>query len=85
MLAAKVGQTSETQLWKRFSHLSAVALLCALASLLWHLITHTPVSGMRSMEQLSWLSVSQLGVWMAILVQLLGTVIGAFSSRYLQG
>ncbi|WP_297908138.1 NADH-quinone oxidoreductase subunit L [Thiomonas sp.] len=31
------------------------------------------------------LALSRLGPWMALLVQFLGTVIGAFSSRYLQG
>jgi NAD(P)H-quinone oxidoreductase subunit 5 len=31
------------------------------------------------------LALSRLGAWMALLVQFLGTVIGAFSSRYLQG
>lgn len=74
VLAAKVEQTREPQLWKRFGWLSAAALLCALASLLWQLASNTSAP-----------DASLLGTWLAVLVQLLGTTIGAFSSRYLQG
>jgi len=85
MLVAKGEKTREPQLWKRFSYLSAAALLCALASLLWKLALQPPTSGASPIENLSWLSVSQMGAWLAVLVQFLGTIIGAFSSRYLQG
>ena len=34
---------------------------------------------------LPWLGATLTGTWVAVLVQLLGTVIGVFSSRYLQG
>jgi NAD(P)H-quinone oxidoreductase subunit 5 len=84
MLVAKFGQTREPQLWRRFGWLSAAALLCALASLLWHLVFHTPIPGAGWMEK-PWLAVGPLGAWLAVLVQFLGSIIGTFSSRYLQG
>ena len=87
MLLAKGDPTQELRLWKRFSFLSAAALVCALASLLWMFLQQprTTTTGLGLFEKLSWLSVSQLGAWLALLVQFLGTIIGAFSSRYLQG
>lgn len=85
MLGPKVEPTREPQLWKRFAWLSATALLCALAALVWGLAILKPISGVSSMEIGSWLSPNLLGIWLAVLVQFLGTIIGAFSSRYLQG
>lgn len=85
MLAAKVQPAREAMLWKRFGWMSAASLTFALASLLWPMVTRTPKSAVSSMAELSWLAASQLGTWMAILVQFLGTIIGSFSSRYLQG
>ena len=85
MLVSKVVSTREPQLWKRFSYLSAAALSCALVLLLWKSALQPPISGLSPDAKLSWLSVSQLGAWLAVLVQFLGILIGAFSSRYLQG
>lgn len=68
-------------LWKRFGLLSWAALLCTLATLAWP--AFVPATG--SSPHSAWLAVTTLGAWMAALVQLLGTVIAAFSSRYLQG
>lgn len=65
--------------WKGFGLASSIALLCALAVLMqtsWG-EPPRPVSG--------WLAVGALGAWLAVLVQMLGTVIGVFSSRYLEG
>jgi NAD(P)H-quinone oxidoreductase subunit 5 len=79
LLAGCVRQ--EGTAWNAFRALSAAALLAALGSLavaLWgaSAATAATVPGLAS---------SLPGAWMAALVQLLGTVIGAFSSRYLQG
>ena len=85
MLLAKIQPTREPRLWKRFAWLSAAALMCTLGSLFWYLLTPMPLSGVSLMAKLPCLSVSQLGIWLALLVQFLGTIIAAFSSRYLQG
>ena len=71
--------------WKVFRYLSALALLFALLNLvlLWAMPAQDP--GAASAAAPKWLAVSLLGAWVAALVQLLGTVIGTFSSRYLQG
>lgn len=67
--------------WRAFGVLSTLALMAALATLAmaW--------SGRSAGAQLPvpGLAVSTPGAWMAVLVQLLGTVIGVFSARYLQG
>ena len=63
--------------WRRFGALSATALIAAAANLAaWVLAPHLAHG---------WLGASALGVWVAVLVQGLGSVIGAFSARYLQG
>lgn len=71
--------------WKPFRFLAALALLFALArpALLWAF--HAQSAGAASAGWSSWLAADQLSAWMAALVQLLGTVIGVFSARYLQG
>lgn len=62
--------------WGIFTTLSAAALICtALAAFL--------TAPLHLFEP--WLHPTPLGGVMALLVQLLGTVIGAFSSRYLDG
>lgn len=65
-----------TRLWRGFLLLSALALGAALVMLIL-----APGEGQLS----SWLRVTVLGQSLAVLVQLLGTVIGAFSARYLAG
>jgi len=70
-------------LWRGFIALSAIALCAAIFSLV--------CATWRSGEPLGssvfspWLRLSLIGGWMSVLVQLLGTCIGAFSARYLQG
>ena len=68
--------------WKVFYIMTSIALVSALLMLL-----------MQALHQTSSISVplgwglisSNIQIWMAFLVQLLGTVIGVFSSRYLEG
>ncbi len=84
------GQTSAT--WRRFSMLSAVALASALAALLAWLISSVLLDSATSTAygtipapREGWLGASPLGLWMAVIVQGLGSVIGGFSARYLEG
>jgi len=63
-------------LWRAFMGLSGLALACAAVA---GLICLEP-TGLRH-----WISVNPFGMAMAVLVQLLGTVIAAFSARYLEG
>lgn len=68
-------------LWQRFKLLSGGALassMLASALLVW-------LSSSEATAAAPWLSFSGLSVVLAVLVQSLGTVIGVFSSRYLQG
>lgn len=67
--------------WGRFRGLSVAALSSTVASLGLQLAAEPGGPG----TALSGLSATLTGAWVAVLVQLLGTVIGAFSSRYLQG
>lgn len=75
----------DRRLWKRFTVLSAVALLAALTTVVLQWALPAAASDSGSMQPLDWLAASQLSAWVAVLVQLLGTIIGVFSSRYLQG
>ena len=61
-------------LWKGVLLLSGVALVMAVVS-----------AGMGAVPLLPGLKATSLGLVLAVLVQLLGTVIAAFSARYLQG
>lgn len=67
--------------WRSFHTLAGAALLATLAGLA-ALLWQGPTTGALS---LAGLAQSQPGAWLAVLVQLLGTVIGAFSARYLEG
>ena len=67
--------------WGRFRWLSMAALTSAVASLGLQLAAEPGAPG----TLLPGLSPTLTAAWVAVLVQLLGTVIGAFSSRYLQG
>ncbi|NEX62112.1 NADH-quinone oxidoreductase subunit L [Noviherbaspirillum galbum] len=71
----------EDILWKRFKGLAAAAALAAFASLL--LACLQPQAAAAGGP--GWLAVSLPGAWAALLVQMLGTTIAVFSSRYLQG
>ncbi|MDE2121419.1 MAG: NADH-quinone oxidoreductase subunit L, partial [Betaproteobacteria bacterium] len=66
--------------WGRFSVLSGVALLGTVAVLAWRLAGDAPQP-----RPLPGLLLTPFGAWMALLVQFLGTVIGGFASRYLEG
>lgn len=67
--------------WGRFRWLSMAALASTVASLGLQLAAEPGAPG----TVLPGLSATLTAAWVAVLVQLLGTVIGAFSSRYLQG
>jgi NAD(P)H-quinone oxidoreductase subunit 5 len=67
--------------WGRFRVLTTVASACTATSLGLHLAGEPGEPAMA----LPGLAVTLAGAWMAVLVQFLGTVIGVFSSRYLQG
>ncbi len=63
-------------LWRSFTRLSVAALVFTV-------ITAFMQADVQSLQP--WLHPTPLGGSLAVLVQLLGTVIGAFSSRYLEG
>jgi NAD(P)H-quinone oxidoreductase subunit 5 len=67
--------------WGRFRVLAIVGIASTVASLGLQLAAEPGAPAMP----LPGLAVTLTGAWMAVLVQLLGTVIGVFSSRYLQG
>ncbi|MDE1942875.1 MAG: NADH-quinone oxidoreductase subunit L [Betaproteobacteria bacterium] len=71
-------------LWKRFAILSGLALAFAVTSLAFFLLASAIGTG-TGQAPLPGLLINTPGLWFAALVQLLGTVIGSFSSRYLQG
>ncbi len=68
--------------WNAFSLFSGLALLSTALALFLQ-ITLPSLTEHNLLPP--GLAASKLQAWMAVLVQLLGTVIGAFSSRYLQG
>lgn len=67
--------------WGAFQRLSVLALLASLIGLVTLLLARpdTAVAHLPGVAQ------TLPGAWLALLVQLLGTVIGAFSARYLNG
>ena len=71
----------EAQVWRYFYWLSGAGLLATMAGLFSQLLK-TNASGA---VPYAWLVQTQPGAWVALLVQLLGMVIGVFSARYLQG
>lgn len=73
---ARLGQVSTSRLWAMFQMLSATTLVLAGISAL---------AGAGSLHLPAGLHASPLGLVLTLLVQLLGTVIGGFSARYLQG
>ncbi|MFM9927731.1 NADH-quinone oxidoreductase subunit L [Variovorax sp. H27-G14] len=83
MLAATPHQSNSDvpTVWQRFRVLAMVALACTAASL----GLQTLAKSNALLSPVTGIAVDITGAWMALLVQLLGTVIGVFSSRYLQG
>lgn len=79
---ALLRQAHPSVLWSQLRLFLWLSLGASAASLLAHLLASGP-----TVDRLTtaWLSAGTLTVWMALLVQLLGTVIGVFSARYLQG
>ncbi len=86
----RMAPASPAALWRSFQAFSLSALLIAIANLGFSVaggsgsqpIT-TPGAGLADWP--AFLLATPLGLSLAVLVQLLGTVIGAFSARYLQG
>ena len=76
VLLAQVNRVSTTGLWRAFHRLS-VAALVLLGVAVW--------AGPSSMHGSATLTTSVFSLTMAVLVQTLGTVIGGFSMRYLEG
>jgi NAD(P)H-quinone oxidoreductase subunit 5 len=93
MLLAAVGaalrqgarEGDHPDLWAGFRALSGLALASAVALLGLQLFGRPGDSGAWALAPLPGLAATLVGSWMAVLVQLLGTVIGVFSARYLQG
>ena len=85
LLIASIKTSKVTQLWQCYLGLSALALSGTIAALVWRTVVSTSVAEQASSNDFSWFSVSLLGAWLAVLVQFIGTIIGAFSARYLQG
>lgn len=75
-LLTRLGRLSTAGLWRMFQALAGSALLLAGVSV-W--------AGPSGLLLPAALQATPLGLAMALLVQLLGTVIGGFSARYLQG
>uniref|UniRef100_UPI00358DB448 NADH-quinone oxidoreductase subunit L n=2 Tax=Burkholderia thailandensis TaxID=57975 RepID=UPI00358DB448 len=70
--------------WMPFHRLAAIALLMALIHPV-VLATGQAPAAVHEAGWTAWIEPTPLAAWMAALVQLLGTVIGIFSGRYLQG
>ena len=75
----------ESSAWRRFAALSGVALVAAAGALAAQLLRAGLAHHARPLALVPGLAETGLGAWVALLVQFLGTVIGAFSSRYLRG
>lgn len=75
-LAPRLPSLPLKQLWRCFAVLSTLALVA---------IGLTAFTGQGDGNLSPWLLPTRLGLTVAALVQLLGTVIGVFSSRYLEG
>jgi NAD(P)H-quinone oxidoreductase subunit 5 len=76
--------TRDEAAWQPFRALAAMALAFALLQPAL-LLGLAPPALSASAPGAPWIALGPLIAWMAVLVQLLGTVIGVFSSRYLQG
>ncbi|MGB3274621.1 MAG: NADH-quinone oxidoreductase subunit L, partial [Castellaniella sp.] len=77
-------QAPVDRLWKRFNALTFAALVCALLGLATQLsVSEAP--GVIQSGLGDWLAVNTFGAWVSLLVQLLGTAIGVYSSNHLKG
>ncbi len=84
-LFARTDRADNALCWRQFHVLSATALLFAFVTAVLSWTPLAPMPSTPSLPMLSWFAVTPFGMWVAVLVQLLGTIIGGFSSRYLQG
>lgn len=75
-VVARFSSSPATKLWKGFQALSIAALALAMVALF---------SDTNRLPWSGWVTASVFSLSLAALVQGLGTVIGSFSSRYLQG
>lgn len=80
-LSALVGVRSPTTQWKRFAFLAQLGLVAALSTVVLQFLS--PHIGPVQLSR--WVAVEPFGACVALLVQLLATVIGVFSARYLEG
>jgi NAD(P)H-quinone oxidoreductase subunit 5 len=78
------GRAPIPRLWQRFNVLAWVALAFALLALVSQLML-VPAYRVGDAGAEGWLATNQFGAWVSLLVQLLGTAIGVFSSKHLQG
>lgn len=76
---------NSARLWLGFKLLSGLATLAALLALGLHLFSPGADQAAQLSAYLPGLALGQLSAWVVVLVQLLGTVIGVFSARYLWG
>ena len=81
-LSARHGKKPVHGLWQRFNVLSFAALACSLPGLAFQIALG---SGGGQISQDLWLATNQFGAWVSLLVQLLGTAIGIYSSKHLAG
>lgn len=80
-LSANVKARSPAAQWRRFARLAQWGVLAAVSTVVLQFLSPHPVPGALS----RWVAVEPFGACVALLVQLLATVIGAFSSRYMDG
>ena len=76
MVLSRLPALSVARLWQMFTAISGLAFVCALA---------LAFAGQRLPGFQPWLSATPIGTALALVVQLLCTVIAAFSARYLDG
>ncbi|HWL29437.1 MAG TPA: proton-conducting transporter membrane subunit, partial [Burkholderiaceae bacterium] len=72
------------EMWRRFNALSFIALAFSLAGLIAELVLVSMHGAMKPVTD-GWLSTNPFSAWVSLLVQLLGAVIGTYSSKHLNG
>lgn len=81
MLAAALPGLEDSRRWRVFSAISSIALIAAAGAL-----ALRTIAGIEPLATFSpGFAFPMFGSWVAVLVQCLGTVIGVFSGRYLEG
>lgn len=77
-------RTSVQHMWRQFNAFSLAALAFSLAGLISQLMLAPTFSAAEPVGH-GWLAANQFGAWVSLLVQLLGTAIGVYSSNNLKG